>query len=256
MRNKVLIYRDYGCADVTALEQGLREYFVPRGSKVGFTDAAEIIRNNALNEDVLAFFMPGGAGTPYRKKLEVQGNDKIRRYVQNGGIYYGICAGAYYACRKTVFEKDVPELKIINECGLNLVEGEAIGTLHKELGIRPYAKNAASTAVVELVWRDNEKHLAHYHGGPYFELENQSENDVLAVYNLEAKLPAIIGRRYGKGKVILSGVHFEDSGTELLKAVHNQRLDSEQAEKIARRLSEGEASRQALFNKIMNLSER
>lgn len=82
MRDKILIYRDYGCADVNTLEQGLKEYFEPKGCKIGFTDAAGIIKDNELNENVLAFFMPGGAGTPFRRKLEVLGNEKIRSYIR------------------------------------------------------------------------------------------------------------------------------------------------------------------------------
>lgn len=256
VRNKILIYEDYGCADVSALEKGLREYFEPRGCCVGFTDAAGIIRNGELNKNVLAFFMPGGAGTPYRRKLEVLGNEKIREYVSEGGIYYGICAGAYYACRQTIFEADIPELRIISECGLNLVEGKAIGTLYKELGILPYAKNAESSAAVKLVWNDGKTYLSHYHGGPYFELDNPEENDILARYDFGDKRPAIVGRSYGKGKVIISGVHFENKGTDLLKAVHALRSDSQSARKVAEKLSEHESSRQTLFNKLMLMSGR
>ena len=256
MRTKILIYQDYGCSDTTALIAGLREYFEPRGCSVGFTDAAGIINGGELNDEVLAFFIPGGAGTPYRHKLQVLGNDKIREYVQNGGIYYGICAGAYYACRNTVFEADIPELKKVTECGLNLLEGRAIGTLYKELNIRPYDKNAESAAVVELIWNDNRKYAAYYHGGPYFEPFNLDENEVLARYNLEGKQPAVISRNYGKGKVILSGVHFEDKGELLLKSIYALKIDSKPAEKVAEKLAYAEASRQDLFNRIMALTGR
>ncbi len=256
MRNKILIYEDYGCADVSALEKGLKEYFEPRGCIIGFTDAAGIINGGELNENVLAFFIPGGAGTPYRRKLEVLGNEKIREYVAGGGIYYGICAGAYYACRQTIFEADIPELKIISQCGLNLVEGKAIGTLYKELGIRPYAKNAESSAAVELEWNDGCIYTAHYHGGPYFEADSPNNDNVLARYNFADKQPAIISRDFGKGKVILSGVHFEDKGQDLMKAIHTLRSDIQSAHKVAEKLSEQESGRQALFNKMMALTER
>lgn len=256
MRNKILIYEDYGCADVCALESGLKEYFEPRGCSIGFTDAAGIINGGELNADVLAFFIPGGAGTPYRRKLEVLGNEKIREYVSGGGIYYGICAGAYYACRQTIFEADIPELKIISECGLNLVEGKAIGTLYKELGILPYAKNAGSSAAVELIWNDGKTYHSHYHGGPYFDVDSQEDYDVLARYNLPNTPPAIISKNFGKGKVILSGVHFENKGQDLMKAIHALRADSQAARQVAEKLSDEEFSRQALFNKIMAVSGR
>lgn len=256
MRNKVLIYADYGCSNINILESGLREYFEPRKCTVDLTDAAGIISRNELDESVLAFFMPGGAGTPFRRKLEVQGNGKIRDFVRNGGIYCGICAGAYYACRRTIFEADIPELKIISECGLNLIEGQAVGTLYKELGILPYAKNAGAAAAVEIEWQDKEKHLAYYHGGPYFELDNPAEYEILARYNFGEKPPAIVEGRYHKGKVIISGVHFEDSGQQLKKAIHCLRIDSDIALQIADKLTAGENSRQALFDKIMSRSGR
>ena len=141
MRNQIVIYKDYGCADTTILEQELRAYFIPKKCKIDLVDATSIIKDNALNQNVLAFFMPGGASTPYRHKLETLGNDKIRRYIQNGGIYYGICAGAYYACRQTEFEKDIPESSIVEEYKLDLIDAKAIGTLYKELGIEPFSKN-------------------------------------------------------------------------------------------------------------------
>ncbi len=255
MRHKILIYADYGCADVTCLQSELKEYFEPRGCEVGLTDAAGIIRNNDLSSDVLAFFLPGGAGTPYRRKLEVLGNDKIREYVASGGIYYGICAGAYYACRQTIFENDIPELRIVSECGLNLVEGQAIGTLYKELNIRPYDKNAASSAVVGLVWQDNQKFAAHYHGGPYFEGENIADADVLARYDLPSAKPAIISQNYGRGKVILSGVHYENKGETLARVIHKLRLDEAEAQHVAQELTAAEPLRKALFDKLMSQSE-
>lgn len=257
MRNKILIYQDYGCSDVSMLEGGLRSYFEPRGCSVGFADAAGIIKDNVLNDTVLAFFMPGGAGTPFRRKLAVLGNDKIREYVKNGGMYYGICAGAYYACTQNVFEKDIPELSIVSACGLDLVEGRAVGTLYKELGIRPYAKNAASSAAVDVIWqKDEARHTVHYHGGPYFDVEAATGCEVLARYDIDGQAPAVIKRQYGNGNVILSGVHFEDKGEILLKAIHHMRLDSAEAEAVALKLRDGEASRVALFHKLMAFAER
>lgn len=257
MCRKVLIYQDYGCADVRLLESALKTYFEPRGCQVGFTDAAEIIKNNALNDEVLAFFIPGGAGTPFRHKLEYLGNDKIRSYVENGGIYYGICAGAYYACRQTVFEADIPELKIIQQCGLNLVDGNAVGTLHKELHISPYAKSAAAAAAVELIWADTgEKHTAHYHGGPYFQVETEENCRVLAYYDLNPPLPAIISKKFGRGTAVLSGVHYEDDGKTMLRSVHQLQPDFDAAVQVARKLCETEPSRLQMFRKLMALTGR
>lgn len=249
MRNKVLIYDDYGCADVNVLAKELRAYFEPRGCRVGFTDANEIISRNSLNQEVLAFFIPGGASTPYRHKLEVLGNAKIRDYVRQGGVYYGICAGAYYACKQTEFEKDLPESRVVTEYKLDLLDAKAIGSLYKELNIEPFAKNPNSSAAVELFDESGEIVVAHYHGGPYFELNETENAEILARYNLNGFKPAVVLQPYGKGKVILSGVHYEDSGETLAKTLTD-------THKICTILQQNESARQSFFKKLMSLSGR
>jgi len=258
MRNKVVIYEDYGCASVDVLKAALTQYYESRNISVETVDAAAIIRDNALNENVLALVMPGGAATPYRQKLQVQGNKKIADYVKNGGAYLGICAGAYYACAKVEFEKDIPELGIVREDGLlRLIEATAVGTLRKELGIRPYATNQASAAAVRVVWcADGENHLAHYHGGPRFEVQDNAA-EILADYgDIQGKPPAIVCKTFGQGRVVLSGVHIEDSGADLQRAIHALRIDAREAAQVADKLSAHEASRQMLFNKVMRSLER
>ena len=248
MRDSVLIYCDYGCADVNALAEELRTYFEPRGCKVGFADANDIIYRGRLNDKVIALFMPGGASTPYRHKLKVQGNEKIRSFVREGGVYYGICAGAYYACKQTEFEKDLPQSRIVEEYELDLLNAKAIGSLYKELKIEPFAKNPASAAAVELFDENGDIWVAHYHGGPYFELNDSKGTEILARYNLSGFKPAVVLQPYGKGKVILSGVHYEDRGVVLEKSAAQPN--------IVQKLKEKETVRQAFFNKLMSLSGR
>lgn len=253
MRNKILIYNDYGTNDITRLEKSLSDYFTPAGVIIETTDAKGIVNENSLNENVLAFFMPGGRATPYIEKLKVQGNQKIREYVDNGGVYFGICAGAYYASRKVFFETDVKELSIIQECGLNLIDADAIGTLYKELNISPYTRDFDSMAPVKVRWKeDKESHIASYHGGPYFAPMPQSPLQVLAEYELEGKtLPAAVMQTRGKGVAIASGLHIEDSGKDLRRILFDLRIEKARAETIVTALEANEPSRQALFNKLM-----
>ena len=252
MREKVLVYRDYGVGDLTNLVNELHRYFDPLGKEVDFTDAASIIKEDVLNENVALFVMPGGAATPFLQKLKVLGNEKIKNYVENGGHYLGICAGAYYACYQVEFEKDIPSLCIVRSGELlNLVHAHAVGTLYKELNIRPYMKNEASSAGVRLIWQDNSVYYAHYHGGPKFVGED-GNFEVLARYQDVLDTPAaIIAQNYGLGRVVLSGVHFEDRGADLQKALHALRIDLKEAKNIAEVLNEKENLRQILFDKVM-----
>ena len=254
---KVLIYRDYGVSDLTALYKGLEDYFKPQSISVEFTDSAAIIKENALNKDVILFVMPGGAATPFLQKLAKLGNDKIRDYVFSGGNYLGVCAGAYYACNKILFEEDIKELAICRENeSLGLVNASAIGTLYKEFHILPYMKNEASAAAVRLKWQDDEVHYAHYHGGPKFS-GGEKDFDVLARYqDVLGQPPAVIEKKYGAGRVVLSGVHFEDAGQDLLKTLYHMRLDYDDAIKVASTLKNNESSRLSLFNKIIASFEK
>lgn len=246
---KVLIYRDYGCSDVLPLKQELDRFFMGKAVQIEYTDAANIIKRGALNTDVLMFVMPGGAANPYRQKLQKQGNRFIYDYVANGGTYFGICAGAYYACRETLFEQGIKNLEIIDAYGLNLIEGRAVGTLHKQLRIMPYNKTATSQTIACILTKDNnQKYFSHYHGGPYFELYGQENQKIEADYDVADRLPAIVSRTLGHGKVILSGVHVENSGQVLSKLLHNKMPDWRRAKHICRQLASHEIQRRQLFD--------
>lgn len=117
MRDEILIYNDSGTGDIRPLRDSLREYFSPQGIKIDTVTADDIIKNDRLNGRVLAFFMPGGRATPYLEKLKVRGNQKIAEYVQSGGVYFGICAGAYYASRNVFFETDIKDAAVVQQCG-------------------------------------------------------------------------------------------------------------------------------------------
>lgn len=241
MHLKILIYRDYGCADVSSLEKELTFLFSKTNIHVGFTDVAGIVGGD-LDENVSALFVGGGAGTPYRQKLGGAGNAAIRKYVAGGGVYFGICAGAYYACREIIFERDVPELCIIDNCGLNLYDGRAVGTLRRELGILPYAKTAFSAAAVNIRRTDNGRiYKIHYHGGPYF--EGDASAQVLAEYVLDVPGAAAVTKPFGKGRVILSGVHFEDSAARLSRGLHPLQCDFEPAARTVAVLNAHEEDR-------------
>lgn len=254
MRNKILIYSDYGTGDLSNLKRSLKEYFMPLGISINTTNAEEILKKNSLNNEVLAFFMPGGRATPYLQKLQTQGNRKIAEYVENGGIYFGICAGAYYASRQVMFETDIKDLAIKQQCGLNLIEADAIGTLYKELEISPYSNDFNSIAATELCWLpDKGHHIANYHGGPYFKPYSETKVTVLAEYILKSgKLPAIVMQRHGKGAAIASGVHIEDSGASLRHILrYNMQTENKRIRHAIKKLEGAEETRQALFGKLM-----
>ncbi|GIL70073.1 hypothetical protein Vretifemale_911 [Volvox reticuliferus] len=74
----------------------------------------------------LLFVMPGGADLPYCKHLNGHGNSLLRGYVAGGGSYLGICAGAYYACRRVEFDPG-GSLEVVGDRELGFFPGTARG---------------------------------------------------------------------------------------------------------------------------------
>ena len=100
---KILIYRDYGCADVGPLYEALKSYFTSSSLEIGFTDAAEI-KAGVLDKNVRAFFLGGGAGNPFMQKLAGTGNDRMSK---TGGFISGFApehiTPAVMSCLKRTF---------------------------------------------------------------------------------------------------------------------------------------------------------
>ena len=252
-RDTILVYCDYGCMNLYETIKQLKNYWEPLGYNVKITDAENIKYKNSLNDSVFAFVMPGGAGLPYELKLKDIGNEKIREFVKKGGIYLGFCAGAYYACTNTIFEKDIPEIGVISKGNLDLIDANAVGSLYKQLGIAPYSSNIKSCAVADVTFKDQKTYSAFYSGGPYFELKDESKVDVLGYYSFkkDAKQPAILKKVYGDGVVIISGVHPEISGESIKSSIYTEHPEYKEASKFAEKLISVEDKRKALFDSIM-----
>ena len=137
-----------------------------------------------------------------------------------------------------------------NQTGLNLVERRAVGTLYKEYGLLPYALTSFSAKVVRIRFREGETYPALYHGGPFFE---GTDGEVLAVYDLPEPKAAVIMKTFSRGKVILSGVHFEDGAQTLARGLHDLRCDIQAARKNAADIAAGESRRREFFARMMNL---
>lgn len=193
----LLIYQDYVYNNGNLFETLISRY---GRESVAYADAATILKG-ALTPDVKALFMPGGATRYVATKLNGAGNRAIASYVSAGGIYFGICAGAYYACRRTEWAiGTADEMQIENE--LNFFPAIAKGP------ITALRSKAAITSIGQdrtLYWE-----------GPEFAPDPDAQYDVLAAYtDLPGHPPAIITGTYGKGRYILSSPHIEMTSERL-----------------------------------------
>lgn len=202
MVKPVAIYADEGTSQVgvMSLQLAVTQHLQYPSMLV----SAENILQNCL-DDTSLFIMPGGADMPYCHKLNGEGNNLIRQFVKQGGIYLGICAGAYYACKEIEFKGE--EYSVFGQRELAFFDGLAKGCLPQFTGGKRYNEHPSSKAMIPIQFSNHQQSFLYYHGGCTF-LPNST-----ACYQTVAKYPdntpAIISGHYGKGYYFLSGVHFE-----------------------------------------------
>jgi glutamine amidotransferase-like uncharacterized protein len=141
----------------------------------------------------------------FSKDLGEKGSRIIEEYVRSGGNFLGISAGAKYASTNTEIERYCL-LQESDYRELRFFKGRSVSP-----ALPPkYYKNDPSiwVAKVYTIFPKCPEARVLYSGGVYFEDADKYPNvKVIAAY--ENKLPAIIAIRYGKGKVVLTGVNFE-----------------------------------------------
>jgi glutamine amidotransferase-like uncharacterized protein len=166
--------------------------------------SAADIRNDILNDyDIIA--VPGGWAWAYFQDLTTAGVARIRSFVENGGAFFGVCAGAYFACDNIRWEG--------SDIGYSL-------NLYPNLGIGPIEEIAAwpghNMTRINLnkglegpdLSGEPDSHTVMYYGGPYFETNGTEGVTILATYEVNDE-PAIIAYEYGQGRLVLSGPHVE-----------------------------------------------
>ncbi|KAF9186942.1 biotin holocarboxylase synthetase [Haplosporangium sp. Z 767] len=174
-------------------------------------------------ESTALLVIPGGRDMPYTRDLNGAANEKIRAYVEAGGRFWGICAGAYFASGRVNFEKGTP-LEVQGSRELKFFGGECRGVVYP--GFVYDSEQGANAVEIRLngdvVAEDGlgfEETRVYFNGGGFFvDAEWQQGVQVLAWYsdrNAEGgedsdhRKAAIIACHVGKGLALLTGVHPE-----------------------------------------------
>ncbi len=201
----IYIYNDEGVSS-NALLHATHTFkaILPASFSIKTIDAKGVIKND-WSRDAVLFIMPGGADLPYAKKLNGAGNHQIKNYVQNGGSYLGLCAGAYYAASEIAFDENGP-LEVMGKRELGFFEGKAIGPILAQYDYN--SESSARAAKININLNRLKDATVYYNGGGYFENADKANNTTVIGYYLNQK-PAIVSVKYAKGQVVLSGVHVE-----------------------------------------------
>lgn len=241
---KIRVYSGRGVAEESR-EQTLSFLKRYAGSNpIVETLSLSALLNENWESDTSLFVMPGGADIPYKFHLDGKGNQKIRSFVENGGSYLGICAGAYFGGGKVEFDKG-GALEVLGERELSFFPGTVSGP-----HLAPYdykSKSGAKAARLTLASTHKECPVLFFNGGGYFvDAENYPDVKILAWYDHEKKYPAVVFSRIGNGKVILSGVHFEYDPHQLEKNDPHLQL-------ILNDLIKGDALRVAFGKELLSM---
>ena len=175
--------------------------------------AADIIDGFLSPSDTL--IMPGGADLFYCEKLNGNGNRKIREFVESGGTYIGICAGAYYGAARLDWDKG--DIAGVRE--LAFYQGMAIGPIYDFIEDGDITQSWRKTVTLE--WADGTTTPAHYQGGPVFYPDAGCKAAVIARYaDLPGAPAAIVRCRVGKGVALLCSPHLEVSQDSAMQEIY------------------------------------
>jgi biotin--protein ligase len=169
-----------------------------------------------------ALVFPGGADQGYCRTLNGEGNRRIKRYVESGGVYIGFCAGGYYGSKRCEFEVGDKIMEVVGDRELAFFPGIARGcafkgfVYHSEKGARAAElqvdKSVLSAGSVPNIF------TSYYNGGGVFVDASKYIDqgvEVLASYTEDLAVDsgkgsaAIVYCKVGQGAAMLTGPHPE-----------------------------------------------
>ncbi len=184
----------------------LRMFFDEYGYSVRTFTAKSILEGELKASGVRLLVVPGGESIEYLKELGEKGATRILEFVEEGGNYIGICAGAFYAT------SDRLGGNATGKYGIGLLHGVAYdGTA---LHTPPFIEGMMDLDFLPHFLTGGLK--SHYKiimfGGPSFRYSADEEREknirVMSRY-VGFDEPAMITFDYYQGHVFLSGPHLE-----------------------------------------------
>jgi hypothetical protein len=168
------------------------------------------IRSGALQHfDVL--LVPGGSAQKEANSMGTEAREEVRRFVKEGGIYMGVCAGAYLASQAKDTDIGLLPLKTLDSEHWYRVDDAT----RVDLELTPIGMEAFGIKKSNIVIK--------YENGPIFKAPDGGPNDrlmplgffrseVVADDGMPGAMlgaPAIVLAKYGRGTVMAISPHFE-----------------------------------------------
>lgn len=241
---QIIVYVDLG-VDGVALKhtvKSLQQEVDPSKYRIRRMDSKALKSENWEKETAL-LVIPGGRDIYYHESLDGAGTSKIRQFVEKGGSYLGICAGAYFGAGSIEFEKG-GTYEVCANRSLAFFPGYAEGPAYGKNKYRIDGLQGLEAARVS--WQEDSFHV-YYNGGCHFVKAHEFPGvSILSSYlELKDDPAAIVLCKVGQGQAVLSGVHLEYSTPALPR-------NNPYIEKIYDLLDKGEIHRKRIFRETLS----
>lgn len=194
-------------------EEGVRNVKENIQSTLGL-QVVELSPEDIANKDLASFdviIFSGGSGSKQAETIGEKGKENLKSFIENGGGYLGICAGAYLATSGFDWALHIVSAKTISQTewkrGKGFVDLELTGDGTEIFGdVDEIFKCRYSSGPLFQSIKSGDlppfKTLAHFRS-------EISENGVTE--GVMVNTPAIISAEYKKGKVLLMSTHPENT---------------------------------------------
>jgi len=204
---KVAIYEGPGSGDKGVVSVSARARQIP-GTVVTALKPEAVGAADLSGYDLIIF--SGGSGSAQAKAIGEAGRQNVRRFVEGGGGYLGVCAGAYLACAGFDWG-----LGILNAKTVSNKWQRGRGTMEIELAAagRPLLGDVkgrffiryANGPIIQPLGRAG---LEPYQVAAFFRTEIANNGTPVGVMK---DSPAIVYSTFGKGRVMTISPHSEDT---------------------------------------------
>lgn len=184
-----------------------------RSDDINYTEVyGEDIRRGVLkNFEILV--VPGGSAGKDARSMGPEAREEVRRFVKSGGIYMGVCAGAYLASQQREFYLGMLPLKTIDsEHWYRTADGTTVDVEMTPLGMDVFGVSKSNLRIF-------------YENGPIFALPPEPPDESFAILGtfrsevvadggtegVMVGAPASILCRYGRGIVLVLSPHPEST---------------------------------------------
>ncbi|KAF8527624.1 class II aaRS and biotin synthetase [Hysterangium stoloniferum] len=206
----VLVYNGPGVSQTSLAYtlSALKALLLPHFAVQTVTSA--VLSSQPWPDTCALLVIPGGRDLPYVSSL-APATPQIRAYVERGGAFLGICAGAYYASRRVEWETG-SAVEVAGERPLAFFDGVCRGSVYPNFAYESES-GARAVAVEDLASGEVVRGMYHNGGGEFVGVGAGATATVTALAKYmegegEGKVAAV-HCRVGKGVAVLWGAHPE-----------------------------------------------